>query len=494
MVSFNHIPNDTRVPLFYAEVDNSAAGIYTQNLRALIIGQRLAAGTVAEKVPTVVATADQAKTYFGKGSMLARMVEAFRANNTSTQIVALALDDASGGAAAAGELAITGPATANGTLYIYIGGQRVKVGVTSGDSATTIGDAVEAAINAATDLPVTASNTTGTVTLTARNKGTVGNTIDIRLNYAGTLGGEELPAGVAVAITAMASGATDPDIADAITAMGDEPYEYIVIPYTDSTSLDAIGTEMGDVTGRWSYQRQLYGHVFAAKSASASALETFGAARNDPHVSVVGYYDSPTPTYEAAAMLAGQAGGALSNDPARPLQTLPLVGFKVPPDTSKFVYIEKQGLLTSGVATLRYEVGVAQIERCITTYQKNSWGELDISYLDVTTLATLAYVLRFMRQAITQKFPRHKLANDGTRFGAGQAIVTPNTIRAELVAGYSQLESLGLVENIAAFKANLIVERDATDPNRVNVVYPPDLVNQLRVFAVLAKFRLQYAA
>jgi hypothetical protein len=26
----------------------------------------------------------------------------------------------------------------------------------------------------------------------------------------------------------------------------------------------------------------------------------------------------------------------------------------------------------------------------------------------------------------------------------------------------------------------------------VNVLYPPDLVNQLRVFAVLAQFRLQY--
>jgi hypothetical protein len=50
----------------------------------------------------------------------------------------------------------------------------------------------------------------------------------------------------------------------------------------------------------------------------------------------------------------------------------------------------------------------------------------------------------------------------------------------------------GLVENLRAFKANLIVERDPNDPNRVNVLYPPDLINQLRVFAVLAQFRLQY--
>ena len=50
----------------------------------------------------------------------------------------------------------------------------------------------------------------------------------------------------------------------------------------------------------------------------------------------------------------------------------------------------------------------------------------------------------------------------------------------------------GLVENMQAFKNTLIVERDGMDPNRVNVLYGPDLINQLRIFAVLAQFRLQY--
>lgn len=84
------------------------------------------------------------------------------------------------------------------------------------------------------------------------------------------------------------------------------------------------------------------------------------------------------------------------------------------------------------------------------------------------------------------------MANDGTTFGEGQAVVTPAIIRAELIAAYSILESMGLVENMELFKANLIVERNATDPNRVDVLFPPDLVNQLRVFAMLVQFRLQY--
>jgi phage tail sheath gpL-like len=107
-------------------------------------------------------------------------------------------------------------------------------------------------------------------------------------------------------------------------------------------------------------------------------------------------------------------------------------------------------------------------------------------------LHTAAYVLRYLSNAITSKYARHKLANDGTRYGAGNAVVTPSVIRSEILAAYDTLTSLGIVENRDAFAAHLIVERDVTNPNRLNVLFPPDYVNQLRVFAVLNQFRLQY--
>jgi phage tail sheath gpL-like len=132
------------------------------------------------------------------------------------------------------------------------------------------------------------------------------------------------------------------------------------------------------------------------------------------------------------------------------------------------------------------------ILRETTCYQLNLYGQNDDAYELVTTLATLARLIRNQRQAITSKYPRHKLANDGTRFGPGQAIVTPGIIAAELVAQYRQDMYVGLCEDIRAFKDNLLVERDPDNPNRLNVLYPPDLINQLRVFAVLAQFRLQY--
>ena len=83
-----------------------------------------------------------------------------------------------------------------------------------------------------------------------------------------------------------------------------------------------------------------------------------------------------------------------------------------------------------------------------------------------------------------------RITGNGTRYGIGQAVVTPNVMKAEAIAKFREWEELGLVENIDDFKANLIAERNASDPNRLDVLLPPDLVNQLRIVANKIQFRL----
>ena len=165
----------------------------------------------------------------------------------------------------------------------------------------------------------------------------------------------------------------------------------------------------------------------------------------------------------------------------------------MPSVEKRFSFTDRNSLLHNGIATCYHMGGYTRIDREITTYQTNSFGDADNSYLDATTLYTLAEIVSELKTAITSKYARHKLANDGTRFGAGQAIVTPKVIRSELIAQYASMENRGLVENADLFAKYLVVERDTTDVNRLNVLLPPDLVNQLRVFALLAQFRLQYS-
>ena len=55
---------------------------------------------------------------------------------------------------------------------------------------------------------------------------------------------------------------------------------------------------------------------------------------------------------------------------------------------------------------------------------------------------------------------------------------------------YRELEEAGIVENFDQYKADLIVERNANDRNRVDVLAPPDLVNQFRIFAMKTMYVL----
>ena len=115
----------------------------------------------------------------------------------------------------------------------------------------------------------------------------------------------------------------------------------------------------------------------------------------------------------------------------------------------------------------------------------------DTAYRDANTVFTLSFLRASLRHRVATKFRRYKLANDGTRVGPGQRTATPSTVQADLIGLFRQWESAGLVEDADAFKEGLVVERNARDPNRLDILLTPDLVNQLRVFAAVISFTLQ---
>lgn len=483
-ISFNAIPINIRTPGQYLEFDATRAvqGLATEQRKILVIGQRLSTGLVAAGVPTRILSAAQAEEAFGRGSMLATMLAALKAANTYTECWAVALDDNGAGAFASGTLTLAGSPTESGTLNVYIGGRVVQVAVASGATTASLATALAAAVTADTLLPVTAAAAGSVVTFTARHKGEVANGLDVRLNYYG----ERAPKGLTATVVAIGSGTSNPDVQPAITAIGDEQYHTIVTPYTDASNLTKIEALLST---RWGPMVMKEGHAFAAASGSHATITTLGGARNSPHLTIMGAGRSPTPSYVWAAV-AG-AVDAYEPDPARPRQTLELPGVLPPAIADRWTRDERNLALYDGIATTTVDAGGrVLIERLVTTYQTNASGVADTAYLDIETLRTLAYLRYTVRARIALKFPRHKLANDGTQFGAGQAIVTPNIIRAELVALFMDWMDAGLAEGLEQFKTDLVVERSSTDPNRVDAVIPPDVINQFRVFAGQVQFRL----
>lgn len=192
-VSMNNIPSDLRVPLFYAEMDNSAANTAQTSAPSLLIGHVNAGATIATNQLVFMPSKDYAIQQCGAGSQLARMVEAYRLTDPFGELWVVAVPDT--GTAATFTLTVTGAATGSGVVSLYIGRRRIQANVTTGDDVTAIASAIAAAITADGQTAFTASANNGVVTLTARHKGTWANDIPITLNYYGFSGGEVLPAG-----------------------------------------------------------------------------------------------------------------------------------------------------------------------------------------------------------------------------------------------------------------------------------------------------------
>ena len=485
-VSFNEIPDNIRVPGIYIEIDPSkaAGGGAVMERRLLLVGQRLVGGSVAALTAMRLGSqaGDQAAQAFGEGSMLHGMAAAARKANDYVDIWAIALDDDVAGVAATGTVTLSGVPTATGTLALYIGGTQVRIAVVAAEAVATLATRLADAINANTGLPVTASAALGVVTLTSRWKGETGNDLDVRLNYYG----EQTPAGLTVAIAALAGGTANPDVQPVLDAIAGQQYYSIVCPYLDGANLTALEAEMAS---RFGPMDVLTGHVFNAMVGNHAELTTWGNGRNSPHVSTLGLHDLPTAPWVVASVWATVAEFSGANDPARPFRSLALPGVLPPPEASRFTRAERNLALYDGISTFTVDQGgQVLIETIITNYQTNSFGLPDIALLRLETKWT-ADLIRFrFNAAVARDYPRHKLGDVAV---PGQAYATPTTVRATLIAEAIKLATEdGLIEDIEGFKRDLLIKRSTQNPNRMNAVLTPNLVNQFDVFAAAVQYRL----
>jgi phage tail sheath gpL-like len=472
----------------YAEFDPSQANTAPQNQRALIVGQVLAAGTATPNVPVLAYSQDQVNALCGVFSMLALMYAAYRLQDPYGEVWILPVADAGGGIAGTQTLTLGGAATAAGALALYINGVPIPVAVNSGDAASAIASNVVTAVNLA-PVPATAGAVGAVVTLTVDHKGVAVADMDVRLNYYGIANGEVLPAGLTAVVAAGVAGTTNPTFTTALANLGTMPFDFIVWPYTDATSMVAIEGALSDQSGRWSAVQMLYGHAFTAFRGTVGTRATFGTGRNSQHVTCLGYYDSPTPIYIAAADFAGAHAARIRVNPAQGVAEQAL-NLMAPPLPSQDSVGNRNTLLWDGVSTFYVDAaGVCRIDRSVTMYQKNAAGAPDDSYLNTNLLFQAAYAARYIAARLASEFiqPGRILVSDGTAIPMGAPAVTPSVIFQAVCGYYAYLASIFIVQNLQSFSRNGYAQPGSK--GQVQLFLPFDFADQVIQIAALIQFR-----
>ncbi|WP_230368819.1 hypothetical protein [Paludibacterium denitrificans] len=183
---------------------------------------------------------------------------------------------------ATGTITLTGTVTRAGTMYAYVGGNRVSCAAAYNDSNATVATNPASAINANADIPATATAQNGVVTVKANHKGSTSNGMELAVTY---YDDDTLPNGITAVCSNLSGGTGDPDVGAALAVISEDWYYSIIEPYTDSANLAELEADMD---GRWSGMNMKTGHIFNAKDGTMASLTTWGATRNSPHCSTGG--------------------------------------------------------------------------------------------------------------------------------------------------------------------------------------------------------------
>jgi len=468
----------------------------------------VAAGSAsAATVYPVPSTAD-ALTLFGQGSELYRMAAAVFAQYPDATLYACPVADAAG-TAASGVLTFATSASAAYSVRLRMCGLTFDVAVASGDTVTTIAGNVADAINDQADLPFTAQNSSGVVTVTAKQTGPRGNVLIVDAYFVnsagfetritasstssgagttgvwsstGTLGGE---------IT-LTGGATQDSFVAALAAIEPVRYDRIVGACIDSTNVGRVVTHVNTNAGPT--VQLLEQAVVPSVDTYANAV-TLATGQNASRLQVAWHYASPLPPPDVAAQLAAcrlnadaAVGGSRvgeASDPAANLDGLDLATVivqRVPADRPTPTEVE--GALNNGLAVLApsgSRPGYAALVRSVTSRSTASgvpnYAVIDTAYVTVTDYCADRY-----RGRLTTDLAGAKLGADlanGQPASRAPNVTTPSIIR-QLIIGYQKEdEAAGIIRDVDANLPLLVVEADSGTPGRINCDIPVEPVTAL---------------
>ena len=483
--------------------------------RVLIIGQKISGSATSGALVTDIQNDNSWDTLFGAASMAAGMCRNLRKSNTETPLDAISLDDNVSGVAAAGEFAITGTATAAGSITFVIGSEEdysFEVPVAIGDTATVIGDALDVLVAASANVPCSSANTTGTVAVTALNDGTVGNSIALAVSGAAT--------GVSVAITAMTGGLLDPSFTTLFDVIEDKRYQTVIWPYaadieTIKDFLDARFNVVNDVLDGVAHVGSV--DTFANGLALANGLNSQSIVIDGDELisrdELKGGSIVEIP-YARAAQIGGidalgltdgalisqfvigrgskdRFGGIhISTLPYfnRPMPALPLMDSQDGFTRQEVDQLEDAGYSSIGNNRTDTDVIMGEI---LTTYKTDAASNPDVTWKFLNYVRASSVTREYFFNNLKKRFAQSRLTSGAIIPGydmANQAV-----IEAFVTSLYQELANVVVLQDgeqaLQFFKENLVVDLDlSTGTVSLEMVTP--IVTQLR--KILGTIRIEF--
>lgn len=466
-ISFDTIPSSIRKPLAYAEFNTklSQRGLPANLQPTIIIAPKLASGSLAANTPTSVFSDTQAADFAGVGSIAHQMVTAALNANRRISLSLVLVDEAGGAQAATGVCTLAGTPTASGTLAVKLGAVRFELPVLTTSTPSTLAADVVAAIGQRPELGLTAAAVADAITFTAKAKGTLGNKLKVLVTSAA--------AGITTTAVTMAGGSVDPDITNALTSIFNAKHKIIATAFDDASNLGKLRSHLDNVSS----STEIRGAVawFGCTGTMGAAIAQ-AAALNNGRMYAALLRNTASLPWEVGAAMASM--DAFEEDPARPLNTLPLNGIEPPAVADYLSRAEQENLLYNGVTPLEVGAGnTVQIVRAISSYTLNAAGAPDVSLLDRTTIKTLDYFRETVVNDQRIRFSRDKVTARTLR-----------QVRERAIELAFRLEDLEILRYVKDYLADFLCELDAQDPTRINIKIPSPVVPGLNILA--ARFDL----
>lgn len=446
-------------PIIKANILSAKTPITPDDHEILIVGQ-LVSGTATsgDLIENLLSEADF-NAAFGRTSQIAKggraLLNILDLSTIRPKVSAIGLADNGSAVDATGTVVFAGTATEAGTITITIDSIKngtYEVDVADGDTATEVGDALVTLITANLDSPVTAANVTGTVTLTAVNGGTQGNTIGLK--QSGTV------AGITTTIAAkLASGATDPVLTTLFDPIDDKRFQTIIYPaewgistLTDETEsrfnvdnkvLDGMGivsetdtfanlnTTLDGLNSGQGFRTLIY----LPNKLVDDADHRGGAIFESPYVVVAQFagYRGLRLTVDANISSFSQNGISLGGFfmGAVPYHNTPFSNLTTIETGKGLTDIEIQELIDSGgLMLVNNQKNTSILTRSgVTTYKLNSLGNADNTFKFINFVDSLSIVREYMfDNAKGVDFVQHSLTDS-------EQIISKVTVNREIIIG-----------------------------------------------------------